>query len=53
MIIDYKIFDKLKGKKISDIKENEYKGLFSVLEQVPNNIVVHDVSNKLIEVNKK
>ena len=52
MIIDYKVFDKIKGKKTDEVKEKDYKGLFNVLEQVPNKIVVHDLSDKLIEVKK-
>jgi hypothetical protein len=49
MIIDYKVFDKIKGQKADEVKDEDLKGLFSVLEQVPNKIVVHDISNKLIE----
>lgn len=50
MVVDYKIFDKIKGRKFEELKPHEFKGLFSVLEQVPNKMVVHDLSDKLIEV---
>lgn len=44
MILDYNIFEKLKGKN-SD--QNRDKKLFYILEQVPHNITAHDISDYL------
>ncbi len=49
MILDYKIFNKIKGKTLNKVKQ--YKNLFQLTEEIPNKIISHDISNVLY--NKK
>lgn len=51
MILDYKVFDKIKNNTIDDqFPEEKVRGLLYVLEQVPNSIKFHDISDKLVQV---
>ncbi len=52
IILDYKVFEKYRNKKpdIANFKDKEYKGLLYVLEQVPNSMIHHDVTEKFIQV---
>lgn len=43
MVLDYKVFDKVKGSKVA----NNQKKLLYVLEQTPGSIIQHDVSDYL------
>jgi hypothetical protein len=46
MILDYNIFEKIKGRNKDTASEDK---LFYILEQVPHNITAHDISNYLYE----
>ena len=45
MILDYKIFNTIIGKTLDKVKQ--YKNLFLLIEEIPNKIISHDISNVL------
>jgi hypothetical protein len=50
MVLDYKVFEKLKNKKYQEEDKNNI-GLLYVLEQVPNSMIKYDISEQFLQVN--
>ncbi len=51
IVLDYKVFDKINStNKLDNEDEKKITGLLYVLEQIPNSIIYHDLSEKLIKV---